>query len=138
MYFSVVKAHVVARKRDASLPDIEIVFIEEAARQGGPVFEQIRPMLSDNLLFGDQAYKRPDEEKIELEQGLKALTPIKKQKGQKELSPEDKAYSNAVSRTRQPIEALFAWLNKMTGIGDAFIKGVTHTYLWKSTRSDDA
>jgi hypothetical protein len=119
MYYYGVKAHVVARKREAILPDIEMVFTEEAARQDGPVFDQIRPMLTDNLLFGDQAYKRPDEEKIELDQGLKVFTPIKKQRGQKHLSPEDKKYSNAVSRMRQPIEALFGWLNKVTGIGDA-------------------
>jgi len=39
--------------------------------------------------------------------------------GQDELSAEDQKYSNAVSRIRQPIEALFAWLNKVTDIGDA-------------------
>ena len=119
MHYYGVKAHVVARKREATLPDIEIVFIEEAGRQDGPVFDQIRPMLTDNLLFGDQAYKRPDEDKVELDQELKVLTPIKKQRGQKHLSSEDKIYSNAVSRIRQPIEALFGWLNKVTGIGDA-------------------
>jgi len=54
-------------------------------------------VLTDNLLFSDQAYKRPDEDKIELEQKLKVLMPIKKQKGQKELSAEDKKYSNAIS-----------------------------------------
>uniref|UniRef100_UPI00048D5153 transposase n=1 Tax=Psychromonas hadalis TaxID=211669 RepID=UPI00048D5153 len=83
MYYYGVKAHVVARKREASLPDIEIIFIEEAKRQDGPVFDQIRPMLTDNLLFGDQAYKRPDEDNVELEQELKVLTPIKKQRGRR-------------------------------------------------------
>ncbi|MCK5819575.1 MAG: hypothetical protein KAH18_10085 [Psychromonas sp.] len=39
MYYYVVKAHVVARKRDASLADLEITFIEEAKRQDGPVFD---------------------------------------------------------------------------------------------------
>ena len=43
-----------------------------------------------NFLFGNQAYKRSDEDKVELEQGLKVLTPLKKQKGQKELSTEEK------------------------------------------------
>ena len=73
-------------------------------------------MLRDNLLFGGKAYKRSDEDKVELEQELKVLTPIKKQRGQYELSAEDQKYSNAVSRIRQPIEALFSWLNKVTGI----------------------
>jgi hypothetical protein len=119
MYYYGVKAHVVARKREATLPDIEIIFIEEAGRQDGPFFDQIRPMLTENLLFGDQAYKMTDEKKVELIQGLKVLKPVKKQRGKKHLSPEDKNYSNAVSRMRQPIEALLGWLNKVTGIGDA-------------------
>ena len=36
MYYYGVKAHVVARKREASLADLEIIFIEEAKRQVGP------------------------------------------------------------------------------------------------------
>ena len=47
-------------------------------------------MLTDNLLFGNQAYKRSDEDKVESEQGLKVLTPLKKQRGQKELSTQKK------------------------------------------------
>ena len=119
MYYYVVKAHIVARKRYANLADLEIIFVEEAKRQDGSVFDQIRTMLTDHLLFGYEAYKRSDEDKVESEQGLKVLTPIKKQRGQKKLSTEDKKYSNAISRMRQPIDALFAWLNKVTGIGDA-------------------
>ena len=76
-------------------------------------------MLTDNLLFGNQAYKRSDEEKVDSEQGLKVLTPLKKQNRQKMLSTEGKKYSNARSRMRQPTEALFAWLNKVTDIEDA-------------------
>ncbi|MCK5819191.1 MAG: hypothetical protein KAH18_08030 [Psychromonas sp.] len=38
-------------------PDIEIIFIEEAKWQDGSVFDQISPILTDKLLFGDQAYK---------------------------------------------------------------------------------
>uniref|UniRef100_UPI0005243EE5 hypothetical protein n=1 Tax=Psychromonas hadalis TaxID=211669 RepID=UPI0005243EE5 len=62
---------------------IEIIFIEEAKRQDGPVFDQIRPMLTNNLLFGDLAYKRPDEDNVELEQELKVLTPIKNKEGRR-------------------------------------------------------
>lgn len=118
MYYYGVKAHVVARKREGSLPDLEILMIEEAAKQDGPMFDQIRPMLSDNLVFGDKAYKRPDENKIELTQNLKVLTPTVKPRGQ-ELEQEQKHYSKAVSKMRQPIEVLFGWINKKTGIQDA-------------------
>ena len=93
------------------------------------------------MLFGDKAYKRSDEYKVELEQELKVLTPIKKQRGQYYLSAEDQKYSNAVSRIRQPIEALFAWLNKVTGIEDhqtsVHQKGYLPIFMGESC-SDDA
>jgi hypothetical protein len=44
------------------------------------------------------------------------LTPVKKQKGQHYLEPQDQWLSTAVSRVRQPIEALFAWIEEKTGI----------------------
>ena len=85
MYYHGVKAHIVERKRPGTLPDLEILFIEEAARHDGPVFDQMRPMLHDNLVFADQAYKRADADNIERTQDLKVFTPIKKVKGQKNL-----------------------------------------------------
>ena len=54
-----------------------------------------------------------------MEQNLKILTPIKKARGQKELDPSQKAFSKAVSRMRQPIEALFSWVNRITSIENA-------------------
>lgn len=119
LYYHGVKAHVVARQRPGTLPDLEILIIEEASRHDGPVFDQIRPMLHDNLAFGDQAYKRPDAQFIEMKQDLKIMTPIKKARGQKELEPEQLAFSKAVSRIRQPIESLFSWINRMTSIQNA-------------------
>ena len=53
------------------------------------VFDQIRPMLHNNLGFGDQAYHLcSDAQHIEIQQDLKILTPIKKAKGQTELEPQ--------------------------------------------------
>jgi hypothetical protein len=119
MYYYGVKAHVVARQRPGSMPEIEIVVLEEAARQDGPVFDQIRPMLSNNLAYGDQAYKRPDSSVIEVSQNLKVVTPITKERGQQYLDAAQKLYSTAVSRIRQPIETLFGWIQRKTGIQNA-------------------
>jgi hypothetical protein len=60
LHFHGVRVHVVARKRAGTLPDTECLFIEKGASHDGPVFDQIRPHLKHNLLFSDQAYKRPD------------------------------------------------------------------------------
>lgn len=119
LHYHGVKAHIVARKRISKLPDLEILVIEDASRHDGPVFDQFRPMLHDNLGFGDQAYKRADAQLIEMEQNLKILTPLKKARGQEKLNSEQKAFSKAVSRIRQPIEALFSWINRLTSIENA-------------------
>lgn len=119
LHYHGVKAHIVARKRVSKLPDLEILVIEDASRHDGPVFDQFRPMLHDNLGFGDQAYKRADAQLIEMEQNLKILTPLKKARGQEKLNSEQKAFSKAVSRIRQPIEALFSWINRLTSIENA-------------------
>jgi len=119
MYYYGVKAHVVARRRQGQLPDLEILVLDEAARQDGPVFDQIRPLLQDNLVFADQAYKRPDTTHVEYSQDLKVFTPIKKAKGQKKLNSQQRIFSNAVSRMRQPIETFFGWLERITHIQNA-------------------
>lgn len=93
MYYYGVKAHVVARSRKQGLPEIEILVIDEAARHDGPVFDQFRFMMNNNLTFADKAYKRPDEQLIEMERDLKVITPPMKDRGQKKLSPEQASFS---------------------------------------------
>ena len=119
LHFYGVRAHVVARKREGVLPEMECLQVEKASDHDGPIFDHLRTMMHDNLVFGDQAYKRPDADDIEARQSLKVFTPIKKAKGQKQLDPQQKAFSKEVSRMRQPIEALFAWVDRMTGIETA-------------------
>lgn len=87
-------------------------------------------------IYGDKAYKLSDEEETWFKQGLVVYTPIKKQKGQERLDSADKLYSTAVSRIRQPIEALFAWIEQKSGIESA---GKVRSYaglmvLWKTRR----
>ncbi|WP_222863528.1 hypothetical protein, partial [Nitrosomonas communis] len=48
----------------------------------GKIFDQIRPQLHHNELYGDKAYQRPDAEEVRQAQNLTVLTPVKKQKGQ--------------------------------------------------------
>ncbi len=70
-------------------------------------------------IYGDKAYKLPDEEDIWAKQSLVVYTPIKKCKGQTRLDSADKLYSTAVSRIPQPIETLFAWIERKSGIESA-------------------
>ncbi|TYP69682.1 hypothetical protein BCL69_10691, partial [Nitrosomonas communis] len=97
-------------------PIPEYIGVTGASDHDGKIFDQIRPQLYNNELYGDKAYQRPDAECIRRAQNLTVLTPVKKQKGQHHLEPQDQWLSTAVSRVRQPIEALFAWIEEKTGI----------------------
>jgi hypothetical protein len=116
LYYHGVRVHVVARRQPGSLPIPEYIGVTGASEHDGKVFDQIRPQLHDNELYGDKAYQRPDAETIRETQNLTVLTPVKKQKGQTFLEPQEQWLSTAVSRVRQPIEALFAWIEEKTGI----------------------
>jgi hypothetical protein len=108
LYYYGVRVHVVGRRQPGTLPTPEYIGVTGASDHDGKVFDQIRPQLHDNEAYGDKAYQRPDAEIIQITQNLTVLTPVKKQKGQKYLEPQDQWLSTAVSRVRQPIESLFA------------------------------
>jgi hypothetical protein len=116
LYYYGVRVHVVGRRQAGTLPAPEYIGVTGASSHDGKIFEQIRPELANNELYGDKAYQRPDAEDVRIGQGLTVLTPVKKQKGQKYLEPQEQWLSTAVSRVRQPIETLFGWIEEKTGI----------------------
>jgi hypothetical protein len=116
LYYYGVRVHVVGRAQAGTLPRPEYIGVTGAHAHDGKIFDQIRPALTNNVLYGDKAYQRPDAEEIHRTQNLTVLTPVKKQKGQDSLETQDQWLSTAVSRVRQPIEALFAWIEQQTGI----------------------
>lgn len=116
LYYYGVRVHVVGRRQPGTLPTPEYIGVTGASDYDGKIFDQIRPYLHNNELYGDKAYRRPDAAVVGQAQNLHVLTPVKKQKGQEYLEPQDQWLSTAVSRVRQPIEALFAWVEEKTGI----------------------
>ena len=116
LYYYGVRVHVVGRRQAGTLPAPEYIGVTGASSHDGKIVEQIRPELANNELYGDKAYQRPDAEDVRIGQGLTVLTPVKKQKGQKYLEPQEQWLSTAVSRVRQPIETLFGWIEEKTGI----------------------
>jgi hypothetical protein len=116
LYYYGVRVHVIGSRQPGSLPAPEYIGVTGASAHDGKVLDQIRPYLHDRELYGDKAYRRPDAEAVRQAQNLTVLTPVKKQQGQRYLEPQDQWLSTAVSRVRQPIEALFAWIEEKTGI----------------------
>ncbi len=91
----------------------------EGSYHDGKMFDQIRPELINEEVFGDKAYQRPDAKEIQEFQNLNVLTPVKKEKGQKHLDADEQWLSTAVSKVRQPIETLFGWIEEKTRIENA-------------------
>lgn len=116
LYYYGVRVHVVARRDKGTIPCPEFIGLTGAGDYDGKVFDQIRPVLIDNELYGDKAYARPDQDEIEASQRLVVYTPSKKEKGQTYLDSADNLLSSAVSSVRQPIETLFGWIHEKTGI----------------------
>ena len=116
LYYYGVRVHVVGRFRQGTLPSPEYIGVTGARDNDGKVFDDIRPELTDNVLYGDKAYQRPDAANVQQTQGLTVLTPVKKKPGQQTLEAHEQWLSTAVSRVRQPIESLFSWIEQQTGI----------------------
>lgn len=71
-------------------------------------------------LYSDNAYI-DNEFQLELfeTKGINLITPIKKKKGQHQLTLFQQASNSIHSSLRQPIDALFAWINEKTNIQNA-------------------
>ena len=79
-------------------------------------FKVIAGEFDDKDIFCDKAYCDGEVRSHLREKNSNLVTPIKLKKGQKKLDSADKIYSSAVSSIRQPVEALFSWIQEKTGI----------------------
>jgi hypothetical protein len=120
IYFYGVKLHILGQKRFSTLPQIRLAEIEPAAENDISVAKyHLNGRAYDLDIFGDKMYVNKNWMEELLSQNIYLRTPIKLKKGQKELSDDDKAFSKWVSSIRQPIESLFAWIDRKTGIQSA-------------------
>ena len=120
-YFGV-KLHLVAKRRENTLPLPEYVGITPASTHDLTALRPILLTIKDRNIVADKAYV--DEK---LNQSLKndhnsqIITPIKNKKAMPVVLKQfDQAFndlfSSAVSSIRQPIESFFNWLQQMTNI----------------------
>ncbi|SFM87861.1 hypothetical protein [Nitrosomonas communis] len=82
LYYHSVRVPIIGSRQPGSLPIPEYIGVTGASDHDGKIFDQIRPQLHNNELYGDKAYQRPDAEDVRQAQNLTVLTPVKKQKGQ--------------------------------------------------------
>jgi hypothetical protein len=134
MYYYGVKLHVIAQRKKGCLPRPVAIGISPANLFDGKAFEAAMPMFTEGCLVADKAYDSRSNKAQMKEQGSELKTPYKRTKGHFHWNSSD-TQSKDVSRERQPIESLFAWLNEQTGIQDAHrprsSKGLL-TFIWSS------
>lgn len=80
-----VRTYAIGRSRAGTLPSPESIGVTGASEHDGKVFDYIRPVLANNVLYGDKAYQCHDAGEVPRDQGLNVLTPVKKQNGQQDL-----------------------------------------------------
>ena len=78
LYFYGVRVHIVARENRGTLPTPEYIGVTGASHYDGKIFDQIRPVLHNNYLYGDKAYLRSDPKQVMEDQNLVVLTPCQK------------------------------------------------------------
>ncbi len=122
MYYYELKLHALAFLRFNPLPFPEQFQFTPVSKNDLDLFKQAWGGIESLILFCDKTYHNSDYFKqAEQIQNTLMLTTMKAIKGQDEaLKQRDKAtddlFSTAVSKVRQPIEALFTWLIEKTDI----------------------
>jgi len=122
MYYHGSKLHALAFSRPGHLPFPESLIVTPASENDLNVQKQYWSCFSNRTFYGDKIYNDEDFfNKMTQMNNSKMMIPKKAVKGQALIIVQrDKAandlYSTAVSKIRQPIEALFNWLIEKTDI----------------------
>jgi len=139
MYYYGLKLHALGFRRIDKLPHPEQIIFTPASVNDLELYKQAWSEMENRTFFGDKIYNNNAFfENMKLNFNSEMLTPVKAVKGMTEgLKKFDRAandlYSRAVSKVRQPIEALFSSLIEKTDIQRASrvrsTKGLTlHVY----------
>lgn len=118
-YYVGAKLQIIAQGRSNQLPFPGEYHVATASIHDLDIAKETLPDsdLESIDLYGDLAY--PDEEferELYDNKGIVLKTPIKKQKGQKQLSLFQQAENSIHSSIRQPIDTLFGWIDRQTRI----------------------
>lgn len=125
MYYYGLKLHLLGFRRIGKLPHPEQILFTPASVNDLTVFKEAWSEIENRTFFGDKIYFVNDLNQHMLKhQNSEMLAPVKAVKGMTEIIKQrikaaDDLYSTAVSRVRQPVEAIFNWLIEKTDIQKA-------------------
>lgn len=123
LYYHGLKLHMVGYRRKGHLPHPCQIALSPASENDLKVFQsECMPDLFNKKIFADKIYRSNDYwEQERRDKANEFYAPVKSIKGAPEEEKQrskaaDDIYSQAVSSVREPIEALFSWLNEKTNI----------------------
>jgi len=125
IYYYGLKLHLLGFRRIGKLPHPEQILFTPASVNDVTVFKDAWSEIENRTFFGDKIYFINDLNKRMInQQNSEMLAPIKGVKGMADvikyrIKASDDLYSTAVSRVRQPVEAIFNWLIEKTDIQKA-------------------
>lgn len=125
LYYYGMKLHMLGFRREGKLPHPEEILFTPASVNDITVYKQAWSGINDRTFFGDKIYMDSElNAQMIQNQNSEMYTPIKGVKGmadiiKKRLKAADDLFSTAVSRIRQPIEAVFGWLIEKVDIQKA-------------------
>ena len=125
IYYYGLKLHLLGFRRISKLPHPEQILFTPASVNDLTVFKQAWSEVKNRIFYGDKIYFVNDLNHFMLKhQNSEMLAPIKAVKGmtkiiKQRIKAADDLYSTAVSRIRQPVEAIFNWLIEKTDIQKA-------------------
>lgn len=115
-YYYGVKLHILGIHQPWRLPLPDYIGLTGASEADINMLKEIAWEIYDTSIYADKAYIDSLLSQTLAEQGSTLHTPVKKQRGQKNLFLFQEALSTIVSQVRQPIESLFNWIQQKTGI----------------------
>ncbi len=125
IYYYGLKLHLLGFRRIGKLPHPEQILFTPASVNDVTVFKDAWSGIENRTFYGDKIYFINDLNKRMInQQNSEMLAPVKGVKGMADvikhrIKAADDLYSTAVSRVRQPVEAIFNWLIEKTDIQKA-------------------
>jgi len=125
IYYYGFKLHLLGFRRIGKLPHPEQILFTPASVNDVTVFKEAWSEIENRTFYGDKIYFVKDlNEQMVKHYNSQTLAPIKAVKGmpdviKQRIKAADDLYSTAVSRVRQPVEAIFNWLIEKVDIQKA-------------------
>ena len=117
MWYFGVKLHTLGQCNYKAMPTPTLMMISKASEHDRPIAGQMLEDVNNIRVFADMALRNKEwQTRLLDENNVEILTPVKREKGQQNLSYADTLLSRSISSVKQAIESFNNWLIEKTNI----------------------